>query len=198
MIHIRDAEILDILPYTFKKPEYMAMSSAMSSLHKIIYDKMSSVLFWADIENAAPVLLDLMAAELDAPFYSSDMTVEQKRASIVAAYKYNRTIGTVSSVEGLLSAAFGTGKVSEWFEYGGEDFYFKLKIESEPPLLITKSGYELLKKRLEQVKPKRAKLEAVVFTRSVKNNLYIGMKYVKTYKKFTVPAVIPDTEGSGY
>lgn len=197
MIHIRDVEILDILPYTFKKPEYTAMSRAMSSLHKMLYDKMSSVLFWADIENAAPDLLDLMAAELDAPFYSSDMTTERKRASIAASYKYNQTIGTVSSVEGLLSAAFGTGKVSEWFEYGGEDFYFKLEIKSEPPLLITKSGYKLLKKRLDQVKPKRAKLEETVFTRLVENNLYIGMEYIKTYKAFSVPAVMPNEGRSG-
>lgn len=188
MIHIRDVEILDILPYTFKTPEYMAMSKAIKSLNQDFYDTMSSVLFWADIDNAAPEILDLMAAEVDAPFYSIDMTLEQKRASVAAAYKYNRTIGTTASVENLVSAAFKTGEVSEWFEYGGEDFYFKLDISRDDSVFLP-AEFEILFKKLNAVKPKRAKLDYVRMDSSVDENIYTAMipKLIKSRNKIQAP-----------
>lgn len=107
MIKIRDCEILDILPYTFKTPRRQALSKALLKVRTQCYDTMSSVLFWGDIENADPALLDAMAAELDCAFYSSDMSVEQKRSVIAATFEYNSKIGTVSSITALLAAAFG-------------------------------------------------------------------------------------------
>lgn len=189
MINIRDAEILDILPFTFKtSPENIALSYALKKIRQLFYDQMSSVLFWADIENAAPQLLDLMAAEVDAPFYSTDMSIEQKRASIAAAWRYNRTLGTVESMEKMLETAFGAGKVIEWFDYEGKDFYFKLNIGSTSGTALTPQGYDLLRKNLDKVKPKRAKLEETTFYRDVENNIYAGSVYVPTYKRFTITA----------
>ena len=198
MINIRDVEILDILPFTFKtSPENIALSYALKRIRQLFYDQMSSVLFWADIENAAPWLLDLMAAEVDAPFYSTDMSIEQKRSSIAAAWRYNRTLGTVESVEKMLAAAFGDGDVIEWFKYGGKDFYFKLEIGSTSNTPLTPQGYELLRKHLDKVKPKRAKLEEATFYRDIENNLYVKSAYVPTYKRFTIKAAELPAERSG-
>ncbi|MGN0108151.1 MAG: hypothetical protein ACI4A5_10715, partial [Hominilimicola sp.] len=61
MIKIRDCEILDLLPYTFKTPRRQALSRAFLKVRAKCYDTMSSVLFWGDIENANPALLDAMA-----------------------------------------------------------------------------------------------------------------------------------------
>lgn len=195
MISIKDVTILDILPHTFKTDEYKALSKAIAALTSLFYKQMSSVLFWADIENASPELLDAMAAELDAPFYSNDMQEEQKRSIIAAAFTYNSRIGTVSSVKGLLTAAFGGGNISEWYEYGGDPYYFKTDVTSKPPLSVTRAGYEMFIKNLDAVKPKRAKLEAAVFTRKIVNNIPTGIGIIKTYRKFTVPAgQVPDVE----
>lgn len=198
MIHVKDVEILDILPHTFKTDEYTALSKAIAAMTALLYETMSSVLFWADIENASPELLDAMASELDAPFYSADMTIEQKRSVVAAAFEYNSRIGTVSSIEELLSAAFGNGVITEWFNYGGDPYYFKADIISRPPLSITRAGYDLFINNLDAVKPKRAKLEKTVFTRTIECNIKHATGFMKTYRKFTVPAgQLPD-EGRGF
>lgn len=195
MIKIRDCEILDLLPYTFKTPRRQALSKAFLKVRAKCYDTMSSVLFWGDIENANPALLDAMAAELDCAFYSSDMPVEQKRSIIASTFEYNSRIGTVSSITALLAAAFGNGKVEEWYDYGGDPYYFRLTVSSAPNLSVSKTGYKLLESRLDKVKPKRAKLEGITFKRLIQNNIYVGIGVVKTYKKFTIPAgQLPDTE----
>lgn len=166
MISIKDVTILDILPYTFKTAEYEALSRAIASLTALFYETMSSVLFWADIENASPALLDAMAAELDAPFYLSDMPIEQKRSIIAAAFVYNSHIGTVSSVQELVAAAFGGGNIAEWYEYGGDPYYFKVEIDGD----ITKPGmteFKYFSSMLNKVKNVRAKLDELTVVLSL-------------------------------
>lgn len=195
MTQIKDATLLDVLPHTFNANDDKALSAAIAALSTLLYVQLSSVLFWTDIEHAATATLDAMAAELDAPFYSSDMSDAQKRSVIAAAFAYNSRIGTPSSITKLLSAAFGNGSISEWYKYGGDPYYFKADIVSQPPLSITRAGYELFINNLDAVKPKRAKLESTVFTRTIECKMKHATGFMKTYRKFTVPAgQMPDEE----
>ena len=161
MIHIKNVAILDMLPFTFKTQRGIALSRAIKALTVKLYDNMSSVLFWADIDNASPALLDAMAAEVDAPFYSTDLAEEQKKSIIKAAFVYNSRIGTVSSVEGLLSASFGKGKISEWFNYGGAPYYFKIDLYDNHDGRISGDNIEMFFTTLEKIKNKRSKLEVL-------------------------------------
>lgn len=159
MIKIKNATILDILPHTFKTNECKALSKAISALTVLFYEKLSSVIFWADIPHATEQMLDVMASELDAPFYMDSMTAEQKRAIVSATFEYNAEIGTAGSVSGLLQAAFNNGIVHEWFKYGGEPYHFKAEIKSDTLGTLSKSGRELFAANINKVKPKRAKLD---------------------------------------
>ena len=187
MKNINDVEILDLLPYTFKIPKYRALSRTLKVLKGVFYNMISAAVIWADVENAFPDVLDAMAAELDAPFYSTDMTVEQKRAIIAAAFEYNSKVGTFESVQKLLAAAFGTGNVSEWFDYGGEPYYFRIDVNNIYPGTLTREGYQMFFKNIERVKPARAKIEDLHITHSADGRQYSAAGVIKTYKKFAVP-----------
>lgn len=187
MIKIRDCEMLDLLPYTFKTPRRQALSKALMKVRAKCYDTLSSVLFWADIENASPELLDAMAAELDAPFYSNDMPEEQKRSIITATFNYNSRIGTVSSVQKLLTATFGGGKISEWYEYGGDPYYFKIDINGEQ-INPTLSDYKYFTEMIRKIKNVRSKLENLnVKLNMVSSDIYTEAKVVGI--KRTLPKV---------
>ena len=183
MIQIKDVTILDLLPYTFKTTRYKALSRAIAALSALLYMQLSSVLFWTDIEHAAPVVLDAMAAELDAPFYSVDMTVEQKRSIIAAAFVYNSQVGTVSSVSGLLSAAFGNGDVTEWFDYGGDPYHFKVQMDGNKAH-TDKSDFEYFYKMLDKIKNLRAKLDTLSISYSPVTSTvyYAGAVCMKKYE----------------
>lgn len=187
MIKIRDCEILDLLPYTFKTPRCQALSKAFLKVRAICYDTMSSVLFWGDIENANPALLDAMAEELSAPFYSSDMSIEQKRSIIAATFAYNARIGTVSSIQGLLTAAFGGGQISEWYEYNGEPYYFKIDINGEQ-INPTLSDFKYFSEMISKIKNVRSKLEGLNIKFNVAySDIYTGAKVAGI--KRTLPKV---------
>lgn len=174
MIHVKDVEILDILPHTFKTDEYTALSKAIAAMTALLYETMSSVLFWADIENASPELLDAMAAELDAPFYSTNLSAENKQAVIAATFEYNSRIGTRSSVEALLTAAFGGGELSEWFEYGGDPYYFKVTVPRREGINIEHDNFDYFMTNIGKFKNKRSKLEGIEVNTENTSTIYIG------------------------
>lgn len=176
MISIKDVTILDILPYTFKTDEYTALSRAIAALTAYFYKTMSSVLFWADIDNASPIVLDAMAAELDASFYSTDMTDKQKRSIIAATFAYNSRVGTVSAVEKLVEAAFGGGEVAEWFDYGGEPYHFKIDVTKNNDIHADVTDIEYFFKMIDKIKNKRAKPDELDITEpdAVQSDIYIG------------------------
>lgn len=163
MIDIKQATILDILPDTFLTAESKAFSAAIQRLTAEFYVKIEGFIFWGDIENASPVLLDALAAETDVPFYTTDLPLEQKRSMIAAVFVYNSRIGTVSAVQSILNAAFGGGKVTEWFDYGGEPYHFKLNLPVDfGNKYISQEVIENFYKMLEKAKNKRAKLDELV------------------------------------
>ena len=199
MINIRDAQILDILPHTLKTDEYKALSKAIKMLNAYVYDTLSSVIFWADIDNASPAVLDAMAVELDAPFYSAALSNEQKRSVIAAAFAHNSRVGTVSSMTNLLAATFGGGEVRQWYEYGGEPYFFRVNVESVYPAYVTQEAYDTFVSNLNKLKPVRAKLDGTTFTRTTQSEpVYIGLGIMKRHKKRIIPAATPLDEERGY
>lgn len=194
MIDIKDAAILDILPDTFSSAEGKAFSAAVQRLTAELYKKVAIMLFWGDIDNASPVVLDAMAAELDAPFYASDLPVEQKRSIIAAAFSYNSRIGTVGAVQTILNAAFGGGEITEWFKYDGEPYHFKLNLPIEfGGKFISRVLIENFYKMLEKAKNKRSKLDEFTIETMANLSLNIVMALGKIKKKNTIPTVAPAT-----
>lgn len=189
MKKVNDVEILDLLPYTFNDPKDIALSKALKKVTTYVYDVLSSnVILWADIDNAKEEFLDVMAAELDCPFYDVNMTIEQKRAIVKSSFAYNSRIGTVSSVKKALEATFGGGKVSEWYKYGGRPYYFKVEITRSDGIHPDIDNYNYFLKMLEKVKNKRSKLEAVETNETLpKTTIYYGGVVTRIQDSLSIP-----------
>lgn len=188
MIKINEAAILDILPYTFKTDEKKAISAAIKAMTAALYKAFENVTFRSNLQSADAFVLDALASELDCPFYERSMNEEQKKSIISAAGKYNSRIGTVGAVKRLIGSAFGAGEIQEWFEYDGKPYHFRVVIKSKPPLFVTESGYGLFFDNIERIKPVRAKMEDVKFTREADCGIYSGGAVVKKFKKIVINA----------
>lgn len=194
MIDIDDAEILDILPYTMKE-KYKPLSLALKRMRvEFLCSLIHKVILWADIDNAPEEALDTMAAEIDAPFYSSDMSVERKRAVIKATDTYNSGIGTVSSVAQLLTSAFGGGEVKEWYEYGGEPYHFRFIVKSSTDTQITQSMHEMLTSKICSIKPVRAKLDELIIKAMADCSLTALLVQPYTECSSTIKHTLPKAE----
>lgn len=164
MTKLYDSQIAQILPdYLSTQPEVKSLSYAISKALRRLLDYASGISVFAMIDEAPDYVLDLLAVELDTQYYDADLPIENKRELIKGTFVWYMTAGTPSAVEELVKAAFGKGSVEEWFEYGGEPFFFKIKTSAK----LTPDIAEFFAKMLRRVKNARSHIEQVLIERDV-------------------------------
>jgi phage tail P2-like protein len=118
---------------------------------------------WDVIDVLPESELDELAWELYITWYDSGADIETKRELIRSSYLVRARFGTPWAVEEFARAHFGNGVVSEWFEYGGEPFFFRLYVVVDP-----RADYGVGRRRLLdglwRVKNVRSHLDEAFFT----------------------------------
>ncbi len=84
------------------------------------------ILIWSNIDNLPENVIDEVAEMLNVDFYDSESDIIIKRQLVKTALPIKQYKGTPYAVEQLITAYFGEGRVLEWFEYGGQPYYFKV------------------------------------------------------------------------
>ena len=127
---------------------------------------------WDCIDALSEAELDDLAWELNILWYDSSAAIEVKRNIVRDSDQVYRKLGTKWAVERVTNTYFGDGRVSEWWEYGGEPGHFQI-ISSNPSLNSTK--FNEFVSLLNKVKRASAKLDAIVISISGELPLYAGV-----------------------
>ena len=165
------SEMLQVMPEPLKyKAEVVALSYAIKrAIGKMVgYAERASV--YAAIDKLPEDILDLLAVELRAQYYDEDMDISIKREIVKKTMLWYHRAGTPSAVEELISAVFGEGEISEWFEYGGEPYHFKIKTDA----VLSASDMEYFEKIIRNVKNVRSHLEEIQLSREHEGTAYAG------------------------
>ena len=117
-----------LLPKFMKADETdVALSHAMDVLLAEPANRAKILRKWDQIDNMNDAQLDEMAWEFNIDWWDSSFSLETKRSVIRTCYRVHEKRGTKWAVEELITSAFGMGKVTEWFEYGGQPYWFKIQ-----------------------------------------------------------------------
>lgn len=103
-------------------PEVRALSFALQQEKQRIIGLANRTRTAAMVDDLPEAVLDLLAVELRAPYYSEDMTIDQKRAVVKNTLLWFRKAGTPAAVEELVAAVFGIGDVVEWPDFTDPPF----------------------------------------------------------------------------
>jgi len=171
MIDIYTINLLDILPPSIKgDPQVQAMAAAITpelqavsnEIHRCILIPRVIKLKDPDYPIEFPDgVVDLLAWQFHVDFYNPDYPIEIKRDLVSNALNGHRRKGAPMAVEDLIATIFGDGRVVEWFEYGGEPYYFKIITGNQT---VTNEQSEEFLRALNSVKNTRSWLEAVEIT----------------------------------
>lgn len=127
MISLYDSSITDILPKEIgSKPEVQALGYAINRAIQRLMDYCKNTSVYASIDTLPEQVLDLLAIELNTPYYKDSMDIEVKRNMIKNTFVWYLKAGTAASVVESVNVVFGGGEIEEWFEYGGEPYHFKV------------------------------------------------------------------------
>lgn len=130
MNKIKDVDFLTTFPPALKQDEKMvALGRLVANELHITAEETKKNIIYANINELPETWLDTLAYDLHVDWYDYDYPVEAKRAIIYNSIRVHQKLGTKYAVETVLKDIYRTAEIEEWFEYGGEPYLFKIKID---------------------------------------------------------------------
>jgi phage tail P2-like protein len=126
---------IDIVPSSIRDdPQVIAACEAIDQELQEIAAEIPSILFWPFVDEQVPPLLDILAWELHVDVWEGwegDLDIETKIQLINQSIDFHRHKGTRYAVDQILKTVFKQGTVSEWFEYSGRPYFFRILFEDD-------------------------------------------------------------------
>ena len=171
MINFYDGEIKDILPSNLMEdPAAQAFSYALREGTRLLNRYTQLCYVYCSIDTAPNDVVDLLAKELRTQYYSDALELDVKRGLVRNTLIWYMTAGTPAAVEELVGIVFGEGEVSEWFEYGGKPYWFKIKTNA----ILTEDMNTFFSDMIRRVKNTRSHIEAIEIHRTIEQTIYAG------------------------
>lgn len=123
---LKDVDIYALLPETYQNIYTQCISYALNKAIRLLVDYSDRVGVINNIDNLPESVLDHLAIEYDIKVYKQDRDIQYKRKLIKNALVSYLTAGTAHSMENTIANIYASSKVSEWYEYGGEPYHFKI------------------------------------------------------------------------
>ncbi len=173
MIDIQNVSLLDLLPANLKRdPKVAAAAQAIQEEMQQTTLAISKLSIFDRLNTLNDAEADELAWQLHVDFYDATLPIEQKRALVKNAIRFHRRKGTPAAVEELIAILFGTGAVEEWFEYGGEPGYFRVR--TSDPSATNERAKEFVQ-AIDSIKRLSAWLEAVILEETIEmTDMYYG------------------------
>ncbi len=175
--------VLDTFPPTLARDDdkRKLADSIADSIAELMSDTDKAAVF-TRIDDLDEPLLDILAADLKVEWYDYEGTVEEKRKTIRECIDVHRYKGTKYAVETALKGVYENVRVSEWFEYGGEPYHFKVTIYDSANNDEKRSR---ILYKIKYYKNLRSVLDDVVFMigTSAEMPIKVGIRAGAIYKK---------------
>ena len=122
---------LRVLPSVLKKSGLMfPLAEATAKYLEIDAGNAELVNIYARIDELPESLLDILAVDFNVTWYDYDYDVQTKRQVIKDSFYVHRYLGTIGATKKALCSVWPNTGVEEWFDYGGDPYYFRVLLEA--------------------------------------------------------------------
>lgn len=194
MTNLFDGQITDLLLNDFSRDsDVQALSYAILQEKRRLLRLADRTRTAAMIDALPEKILDELAIELRAPYYSEDMTLDQKTAIIKGTLLWFSRAGTPAAVQELVTAVFGSGEVVEWFNFS-EAPYTPGTFEIVTSTRLTPDIVEQFVRMISQVKNTRSHLRRVSVERTEDMTEYVGAAMASSPFRRVINSIAAETE----
>ena len=168
---LQSVSLIDILPPNLlaDKQIYAAARALDDELQKITAATRNALLL-PRLDELSEEVIDLLAWQWHVDFYEPSMSIETKRQLVRESIAWHRIKGTKAAVEKMAQTVFKGGVVTEWFEYGGEPYHFRIDVLNAPNMTEENRGRLLAV--VNASKNTRSWLDELRFRREAQNDMY--------------------------
>lgn len=178
-------KLSEIIPASLKSDEkFLAAAQYLDEELAKLSGAIKHVLHLPRLDELNSDVLDHLAWQYHVDNYATDFSEEIKRKMIRESIYLHRIKGTKAAVLLALSAFSNTPEISEWFEYGGKEFFFKLVLHD---LKDVGDNGETLLRSIYDAKNVRSWLEEITFDYSDESaeKYFVGMHELEGGDDFT-------------
>ena len=168
---LQSTSLLDILPQNLLADKKInAEARALDDELQKITEATRNALLLPRLDELSEEVIDLLAWQWHVDFYEPSMSIETKRQLVRESIAWHRIKGTKAAVEKMAQTVFKGGVVTEWFEYGGEPYHFRIDLLTAPN--ITQDDTARLLAVVNAAKNVRSVLDELRFRREAQNDMY--------------------------
>lgn len=146
-------------------PQVLRNDEKLAALASSIAEKLAQrreeirrVAIYSRIDDLPEDLLDILAHDFKVDWYNPDYPIEAKRSLLKSCWSVHRRLGTKGAIVTALSGIYPGSTVEEWFEYGGEPYFFRVVLDvtdqfmdiSHEEIVRTIDIYKSLRSQLEE------------------------------------------------
>ena len=174
MKETKDYFIRNDLPESLNRENVKELAQLADTLLHGFDEKILGVLIYPAIDNLPSDLVDALAIQLHCDFYDSRLPLKTRRKLVKSSIAWHRIKGTPAAVEMLLQTLYQDAHVSEWFEYGGRPYFFRVGVDiSNTEEGANPDTMAQVKKVIELAKNVRSWLDLLEFQIHIKEELEI-------------------------
>ena len=81
------------------------------------------------LDELDETMVELLSNQFHVDFYDPKLSLEDKRDLVRDAIGWHKRKGTASAVEEVAKKVYRDAHVVEWFEYGGEPYFFRINAD---------------------------------------------------------------------
>ena len=187
MNNIEDYFIRKNLPQSLDKENIQEVAKVVDDT-LLSFDKtIAEVLIYPAIDMLGSELINTLAIQMHCDFYDDTLPLAVRRNLVKNSIAWHRIKGTPAAVEQMIQTVYQTGVVEEWFDYGGEPFFFKVNLGDSQ---ITTQKIKNLIKMINASKNVRSWLEVLRFSKSIDIIRYLGC-FADVHKKYEIiPGIV--------
>lgn len=167
-------DLTKLLPYSLQNdPFTVALTEAFEIQITQLYEEFRAISNLYLLKDAPSLLVDFLAFEKHVDFYEG-LSLEEKKNVVRNALHVHRKKGTKFALLRVFELLNLQGRIEEWFEYGGDPYYFKARIDVSDKG-VDDTTIRLLERLIKTYKNNRSWLEVLdIILTSKKNKIHIG------------------------
>lgn len=176
--------MLSSFPDSLKSDATMLLLAELTAeyLEKRI-EEIDKLYIYASIDSLPEELLDILAYDFKVDWWDYGYSLEEKRRTLKNSFIVHKRLGTKKAVETAISAIYPNTTVQEWWEYGGEPYWFKLIIHVNDAV-IDSAKHDRVIQLTNFYKSLRSRLDSVTYAISpAKIPHYIGIAFRNSVKR---------------
>lgn len=169
-----DSTIKQTLPESIKNDkEVQSICDAIQPKFDTAYGDILNVLLLPRLDELSEALLDELAWQYHVDFYRDNYPLETKRTLIRSAIERHRIKGTPAIVQEVVKTCYQYAVIEEWFEYGGDPYYFRILLRAQDPAPPLSIGEVM--QLIDAYKSYRSWLEGIYY--HIPHDLVIGTHF---------------------